>query len=294
MLSTVEADYPREYIHSGNGTGVVDTAPLWPTNITVGSSWYRGDSQTIEFWFKQEPNSTNTYAVLSFGSNASNRVILSVCRSNHQTVAGKVWLSLYGAFQANFYSENRYDDGQWHHCVIIMLHTGSTFNQYFYFDGQYESYNSRVTPLNIGNWGNTYIGDCSKFAAGYVISGSPIDEIALYDYELPDERIEAHYNEVMRGPVVPPLPEIHLSSTVVVSGNLKTNKLIRINTALINVRGNIKAFVLKDPLPFSISSQIGISGHMSVGLMGKPVSISTRLQSSDIDIIIQRKIGVRI
>lgn len=293
MLSTVEADSPLEYVHSGSGTGVVDSAPLWPTNITVGSSWYREQDQTIEFWFKQEPNSTNTYAVLSFGINASNRVIVSVGRSNHPSVAGKVGLSVYGSFKANYYSANRYDDGQWHHCVIIMLNGGNTFNQYFYFDGQYESYNNRVVPLDIGSWGNTYIGDCSKFAAGYVIGGSPIDEIALYDYELLDPRIQAHYDEVMFGPVVPPLPEIVLASTVVVSGKLKTNKRIRL-ASHIDVGGFIRALVLNDPLPFSIASQVNIEGSMAALLNAKTVRIATTLQPSEIEATMRKGIDIRL
>lgn len=294
MLSSVEADQPKAYVHSGLGEGVVDTAPKWPTTISVNSDWTKKRDQTIEFWFRQPRNSTSTYCVLSVGLNNSNKLLLSVQRSNHASIPGRVALTLTGAggYNLTWNTTNRYDDGEWHHCVIVMLQLSGVLNQFFYIDGQFESQNYKNSPFEFGsNWGNTTLGDCSRFAAGYVIAGSPIDEIALYDYELPDDRIEAHYNEVMH---VPAGPSVAISGQVNLSGSLKTNKLVRLNTARFDVDGFIRALILKDPLPFSIGSQIDIFGNVKTALAGKAVAASTRMQSSELDAIVQTGIGIRL
>lgn len=294
MLSSVEADQPKAYVHSGAGTGVVDTAPLFPTTLTVPSTWSRSRDQTIEFWFKKEPTSTGTYCVLSVGLNSSNRMIVAVVRSNHTVNAGRVTISFAGAVSGTWATANRYDDGQWHHCVIELINYADVLNQYFYIDGQLESQNYADTDYTFGSWGNTYIGDCSKFVSGYVISGSPIDEIALYDKILADERIAAHYNEVMFGPPALPGPSVAIAGQVNVSGSLKTNKRLRLSTAQFDIDGLIRARILKDPLPFFIASQVDIFGSLAVAKAGKPVATSARMQSSDIDIIVQKGIGIRI
>ena len=292
MLSSVEVDQPNAYVHSGLGTGVVDTAPLWPTTIAVDSTWSRSRDQTIEFWFKQEPGSTNSYCVLSVGSNNSNKLLLAVIRSNHATTAGKVVLTLSGSGYNNSYSTaNRYDDGQWHHCVIVLLNMFDVLNQYFYVDGRLDNQFYIARSYVFGNWGNTTIGDCERFVPGYVIAGSPIDEIALYNKSLSDERIVAHYNEVMVGP---PGPSVAIAGQIDISGSVKTNKLVRLNTAQFDVDGFIRALILKDPMPFSIASQIDISGFVKTALAGKLVAMSTRMQSSELDAIVQTGIGIRL
>lgn len=350
MLSSVEADQPKAYVHSGLGEGVVDTAPLWPTTISVNSDWTRNRDQTIEFWFRQPSNSTSTYCVLSVGLNGSNKLLLSVQRSNHGSLPGRVALTLTGSgYNLTWSTTNRYDDGEWHHCVIVLFQMFDVMNQFFYIDGQFESQNYKNSPFVFGsNWGNTTLGDASRFAAGYVITGSPIDEIALYDYELPDDRIEAHYNEVMHVPAGPSVAiagqidisgsvktnklvrldtaqfdisgavkvnklvrlttaQIDISGSLLVgkvvrlntaqidiSGSVKTNKLVRLNTAQFDVDGFIRTLILKDLLPFSISSQIDIFGKVKAALVGKEVAASTRMQSNELDTIVQTGIGVRI
>lgn len=291
MLSSVEADRPKAYVHSGLGTGVVDTAPLFPTTITVPSTWSRSRDQTIEFWFKQEPNSTNSYGVVSVGVNNSFRMFVAVMRSNHASFGGLVFLSLAGGVNLNVRTANRYDDGKWHHCVIQLMNMGGFFNQYFYIDGQFESHNSYGSEFIFGSWGNTSIGDVSRFASGYNTVGSPIDEIALYDYLLSDERILAHYNEVM---AALPGPSVAIAGKIDISGSVKTNKRMRLGTAQFDVDGFIRALILKDPMPFSIASQIDISGFVKTALAGKLVAMSTRMQSSEIDTIVQTGIGIRL
>lgn len=292
MLSSVEADQPNVYVHSGLGTGVVDTAPLWPTTIVVDSAWSRSRDQTIEFWFKQESNSTTSYCVLSVGSSNTRRMIVAVNRSNHASYPGKVFFSFSGASgSASLYSANRYDDGQWHHCVIEILQIGGFVNLYFYFDGVLESNHYRAYPFSFGAWGNTTIGDCERFIPGYVIQGSPIDEIALYDRVIDDERKLAHYNEVMSGP---PGPSVVIAGQVNISGSVKTNKLVRLNTAQFDVDGFIRTLILKDPLPFSITSQIDIFGNVKAAMAGKAVATSTRMQSNELDTIVQTGIGIRL
>lgn len=294
MLSSVEADQPNAYVHSGLGTGVVDTAPLWPTRISVPSTWTNSRDQTIEFWFKQEPNSTNSYAVVSVGPSSSFHLFVAVLRSNNATNAGKVYLSLAGVVNARWATANRYDDGLWHHCVIIILGVANVLNQYFYIDGEYESHNYSSRNMTFGSWGTTSIGDNSKVASGYSINGSPIDEIALYNYELLDDRIQAHYNEVMSGPPAIPGPSVAIAGKIDISGSVKTNKRMRLGTAQFDVDGFIRALILKDPMPFSIASQIDISGFVKTALAGKLVAMSTRMQSSEIDTIVQTGIGIRL
>ena len=292
MLSSVEADQPNVYVHSGLGTGVVDTAPLWPTTIAVPSTWHANRDQTIEFWFKQESNSATSYCVLSVGASAGRRLLIAVSRSNHPSYPGKVSFSFNGASgSVNLYSEKRYDDGQWHHCVIEIYQYGGFTNLYFYFDGQLESHHYRAYPFEFGNWGNTTIGDCERFVPGYVIQGSPIDEIALYDRVIDDERKLAHYNEVMSGP---PGPSVAIAGQVDISGAVKTNKLVRLNTAQFDVDGFIRAPILKDPLPFFIASQIGMFGNVKTAMAGKAVAASIRMQSSELAAIVQTGIGIRL
>lgn len=294
MLSSVEADKPKAYVHSGLGEGVVDTAPMWPTTISVNSDWTRKRDQTIEFWFRQPRNSTSTYCVLSVGLNNSNKLLLSVQRSNHASIPGRVALTLTGAggYNLSWNTTSRYDDGEWHHCVIIMLQLSGVLNQFFYIDGEFESQNYKGSSFDFGsNWGNTTLGDCARFAAGYVISGSPIDEIALYDYELPEDRIEAHYNEVKN---VPAGPSVSISGKVDIDGALKTNKFVRLNAAKFDLLGFLDVLILNNPMPFSLSSQVNISGMLRTAMAGSPVTTSVRMQDNDLDIIVQRGIGVRL
>lgn len=272
LLSTVAADQPREYVNSGLGVGVVGSAPLWPTNISVPSTWSQSSDQTIEFWFKQEPDSTSSYGVLSVGTNTSNYLFVAVMRSNHASYGGQVFLSFAGSAGANWRTENRYDDGQWHHCVIQMMNMYGVLNQYFYIDGELESSNFYYGEFSFGNWGDTVIGDVSRIVNGYSISGSPIDEIALYDYLLDDDRILAHYNEVMS---TPSELEVSIGGTISVSGSLST-------------------LVLRDPLFVRVSSVVHVLGSLGLDMYGKPVSISLRFPTSELDIIVQTGIGVRI
>lgn len=292
MLSEVELDQPTAYVGEGAGTGVVGSAPLWPNKITVNSDWTRQESQTIEFWFKQAPDSTNSYCVLSVGSNNSNRALVAINRANHASYPGKVYFSFASPRgSGSFYSQNRYDDGNWHHCVIAIAQLYGVTNIFFYIDGQLDSQDYRNFSFNFGSWGNTTIGDCERFVRGYIIEGSPIDEIALYDYWLDSDRIEAHYNEVMASP---PGPTLALSTTIDIVGKLKTNKLLRLRTAQFSVDGLLNVRVAKDPMPFSIASQIDILGNMTIAVLGKPVSTSIRLQSSEIDVILHNRIGIRL
>jgi len=172
-----------------------------------------------------------------------------------------------------------------------MMSFGGVLNFYFYFDGQLESQHYRAVSFDFGSWGDTTIGDCERFIPGYVILGSPIDEIALYDYLLSDAQIAAHYNEVMAGP---PGPSVAIAGQVSVSGSLKTNKRVRLSTAQFDVDGFIRALMVRDPLPFSIASQVDISGNVKTALAGKAVSTSVRMQSYEIVAIIQTRIGIRI
>lgn len=297
MLSSVEADQPNVYVHSGAGEGVVDTAPVFPQSppMTVDSTWSRSRDQTIEFWFKAAPLGTNTMPIVSVGISSAFKMILSVRRSNHTVEPGKLWLQLSnnngGQYHNNYYSINRYDDGKWHHCVIVLSNMFEVLNQYFYIDGELESQNYVARSFTFGSWGNTRIGDCSHLASGYTISGSPLDEIALYNKALSPERILAHYNEVMASP---PGPSVAIAGQIDISGSVKTNKLVRLNTAQFDVDGFIRALILKDPLPFSIASQIDILGNVKAALAGKPVATSTRMQSSEIDAIVQTGIGIRL
>lgn len=280
-----------QVVDSGSGIGVVGSAPLWPTTITVDSDWAMGQDQTIEFWFKQEADSDNSYCVLSLGANKTNRMFIAVMRGTHASQAGRVYLSFAGIVNANWRTVQRYDDGEWHHCVIVLVSMYGVLNQFFYVDGELDSQNYTDRSPNMRTWNTTYIGDCSKFVAGYVIEGSPIDEIALYDYQLDTDRIQAHYNEVMAGPAG---LEFSISSHVNVSGALKTNKRIRLHAAQIDVEGFIAALVLNNPLRLSISSQVDMSGRLKAGIAGKRVLTSARMQSNELDTIVQTGIGVRI
>ena len=297
MLSSVEADQPNVYVHSGAGEGVVDTAPVFPQSppMTVSSTWSRSRDQTIEFWFKAAPLGTNTMPIVSVGSSGAYKMILSIRRGNHTSEPGKVWLQLSnnngGFYNDHYYSIKRYDDGKWHHCVIVLMNFAEVLNLSIYIDGVEERSYYKDIDFPFGNWGSTRIGDCSHLAAGYSISGSPIDEIALYNKALSPDRIVAHYNEVMAGP---PGPSVAIAGQIDISGSVKTNKLVRLNTAQFDVDGFIRALILKDPLPFSISSQIDIFGNVKTALAGKAVATSTRMQSNELDTIVQTGIGVRI
>lgn len=351
MLSSVKADKPNVYVHSGKGTGVVDTAPVFPQSppMTVSSSWTDNWDQTIEFWFKAEPRGTNTMPIVSVGKSNGYKLILSIRRGNHTASPGVLWLQLSNFNSHNhFMSTKRHDDGEWHHCAVVMMQAYSYFNLYFYIDGVEEYSTTKYLEFPFGDWGDTRIGDCSHLAAGYNLSGSPIDEIALYDKALSTDRILAHYNEVMAGPsglsvaiagqidisgsvktnkrvrldtaqfdisgavktnkrVRLDTAKIDISGSLLIGkvmrlntaridiiGSLKTNKLVRLNTAQFDVDGFIRTLILKDPLPFSISSQIDIFGKVKAALVGKEVATSTRMQSSEIDTIVQTGIGVRI
>lgn len=92
----------------------------------------------------------------------------------------------------------------------------------------------------------------------------------------------------------PPGPSVAVAGLVNVSGSLKTNKRVRLSTAQFDVDGFIRALILKDPLPFSISSQIDIFGNVKTAMAGIAVATSTRMQSNELDTIVQTGIGVRI
>lgn len=349
MLSSVEADQPNVYVHDGLGTGVVDTAPLFPTTITVANTWHRSTSQTIEFWFKQDANATNSYCVVSAGTSSTRRMIVAVMAGTHQHYPGYLYLGFSGSSGGgSIYTNNGWADGEWHHGVVIIDQSNRT-NIYIYVDSvlvreQYYAFAFRFE----NTWGNTRIGDTGPTASGYSISGSPIDEIALYNKALSPDRILAHYNEVMAGPPGPSVAiagqidisgsvktnklvrldtaqfdisgavkinkpvrlttaQIDISGSLLIdqvlrlntaqidiSGSLKTNKLVRLNTAQFDVDGFIRTLILKDLLPFSIGSQIDIFGNVKAALVGKEVATSTRMQSSEIDMIVQTGIGIRI
>ena len=263
--------------------------------MTVDSTWSRSRDQTIEFWFKAAPLGTNTMPIVSVGISSAYKMILSVRRGNHTVEPGKLWLQLSnnngGPYHDHYYSINRYDDGKWHHCAVVMIQFASVLNLFIYIDGVEERSFYKNIDFPFGNWGSTRIGDCSHLAAGYTISGSPIDEIALYNKALSLDRILAHYNEVMAGP---PGPSVAIAGQIDISGSVKTNKLVRLNTAQFDVDGFIRALILKDPLPFSIASQIDILGNVKAALAGKPVATSTRMQSSELDAIVQTGIGIRL
>ena len=297
MLSSVEADKPNVYVHSGAGEGVVDTAPVFPQSppMTVDSTWSRSRDQTIEFWFKAAPLGTNTMPIVSVGISSAYKMILSVRRGNHTSAPGTVWLQLSnnnaGNYHDNYYSTKRYDDGKWHHCAIVLMNFAEVLNLSIYIDGAEERSYYKEYDFPFGNWGSTRIGDCSHLASGYTISGSPIDEIALYNKALSPDRILAHYNEVM---AVPPGPSVTIAGQINVSGSLKTNKRVRLSTAQFDVDGFIRALILKDPLPLSIASQVDIYGTLRAALAGRPVATSIRMQSSEIDAIVQTGIGIRL
>lgn len=351
MLSSVKTDKPNVYVHSGKGTGVVDTAPVFPQSppMQVSSSWTENWDQTIEFWFKAAPRGTNTMPIVSVGKSNGYKLILSIRRGNHSSNPGLLWLQLSNLnAHSHYFSNERYDDGEWHHCAVVMMQAYSYFNLNIYIDGVEENSYSEYKEFPFGDWGDTRIGDCSHLAAGYTLSGSPLDEIALYDKALSPDRILAHYNEVMGGPAglsVAIAGQIDISGSVKtnkrvrldtaqfdisgalktnkpvrlntaqfdisgsllvgkvlrlntaqidISGSLKTNKLVRLDTAQFDVDGFIRTLILKDSLPFSIASQIDIFGKVKAALVGKEVATSTRMQSNELDTIVQTGIGVRI
>lgn len=349
MLSSVEADQPNVYVHDGLGTGVVDTAPLFPTTITVANTWHRSTSQTIEFWFKQDAEATNSYCVVSAGTSSTRRMIIAVEAGNHQWYPGHLYLGFSGSSGGgSVYTNDGWADGEWHHGVVIIDQSNRT-NVYMYVDSVLVREQNYFHAFRFENrWGNTRIGDTGPTASGYSISGSPIDEIALYDKALSPDRILAHYEEVMAGPAGPSVAiagqidisgfvktnkrirldtaqfdisgalktnkpvrlttaQFDVSGSLLIGkavrlntaqidiiGSLKTNKLVRLNTAQFDVDGFIRTLILKDPLPLSITSQIDIFGKVKAAMAGKEVAASTRMQSSELDTIVQTGIGIRL
>jgi hypothetical protein len=98
------------------------------------------------------------------------------------------------------YTESPVFDEAWHHVVAIWSNDSGDTTMSWYFDGEFQGSQVQGEAVlnydDLAEWSNPLIG--SNGNPGWLYNGfeGTLDEVAIYDYVLSEERIEAHYNAI--------------------------------------------------------------------------------------------------
>jgi hypothetical protein len=147
---------------------------------------------TFEAWFRYEGTTAGTIITLVEPAGTQRYYDLqvgSVVRARTRSDAGNA-VSHSGTTVVN--------DGEWHHVVVVFTAVGTTNTRVtIYLDGQTDT--PEVSSLANKVLGSAFF-DVTNISIGLTERSSPIDpfdghidRVAIYDYALSPERIQAHY-----------------------------------------------------------------------------------------------------
>jgi hypothetical protein len=174
----------------GNTAAAFDGAANSRINTTLPASGFGTGGATLEAWFKTTAAPVRQYIADNKGD-ASNNAGFNLATNPAGNVIGKVGN---GAAQTTVSSSGTYNDGQWHHAVLVLrrLYDGVNDGVFVYVDGlQRAVLNNAAAGWDITPSSVLVIGtESASFAQSF--TGS-IDEVAVYNRALTDTEIAAHY-----------------------------------------------------------------------------------------------------
>lgn len=241
---------------------------------SFSANWLKTGEATFECWVKMPNPRTKPLAIFSVGNSTSNYMLLGVRPSAAGTNPGKLELRATGtAISKTAVSESRIDDNAWHHIALVLSYFSESTMLEYYIDGKYDS-GALLSKefIKPSTWTTTYLGDVSRFLSGYDSAGSPMDEIAVFNKPLSDERIKAHSS------LVKPSIDLAAVATVNITGSIsmRTNLIIS-PAATVGLKGNISFSSLKAPLPFALSSLVTRKGFIDYRLSAKTIKANALL-----------------
>jgi len=220
-ISSTSSGAVKDYSSFGNngtlGNGSAGTAPVWNlSGINGGAFIFDGTNDAINVgapiigsnpifsisaWFKT--SDTNRCFIYSEGNSTSDTPHLYITVSEG-AVGNVCWVYDGNSEYSNgCTSASGYNDGAWHHAVLVSLNTS---HRLLYIDGAVKTEASSSSSVSAITVNQAYIGVLKRINFGDYFNGS-IDEVLIFNRSLSAEEIAAIYANQSVGKAVTTLAD---------------------------------------------------------------------------------------